>query len=103
MQLRRYDKFFLRLAAKFNSPPPFIVSRFLTPNCEFELSFTAQESLVVADGLVRFVNSSFEHPDDERKLWKWPLFAYAENFPNYAWSKLANELYAAFETSEKSV
>lgn len=58
---------------------------------------------LVADGLVRFVNSSLEHPDDEHNVWKWSLFVHDENFPNYAWSKLANELYAAFEISEKSV
>jgi hypothetical protein len=51
VQLRRYDKFFLRLAAKENSPPPRIVSCFLMPNCEFELTFVSQESRAIADDL----------------------------------------------------
>jgi hypothetical protein len=57
----------------------------------YELSFCAADlPLVASPDLVRFVESTFDgHDKDEwgKTVWRWPLFAHGQSFPNYAWSK----------------
>lgn len=59
----------------------------LAEHYRFELSFCALDLPQVATrDLVRFVESTFEHPEDPLAIWRWPLFAHDRFYPHYAWS-----------------
>jgi hypothetical protein len=59
----------------------------LAKHYRFELSFCAEDLPQVATpDLVRFVESTFEHPDDAEAIWSWPLFAHDQTYPHYAWT-----------------
>jgi hypothetical protein len=75
------------------------------PCYSFELSFAIEEVSEVAKGFVTFVESAFEHPElgDEEAIWRWPLFAHADSYPHYAWSKKGWRIQDAFALKRHGV
>jgi hypothetical protein len=66
----------------------------LVNHYRFELSFCAEDLAQVATpDLVRFIESTFEHPDNGEAIWRWPLFAHDRSYPHYAWSGPASREY----------
>jgi len=74
----------------WNSPE----SAALREHYQFELSFIAADlPLVASPDLVRFVNSTFEPGVNHESIWRWPIFAHDESYPEYAWTVQAETEY----------